>query len=227
MIRESSFFIAVALLVAGVAIAAEPRAYRDPASAPTLSMPTAPRSAQTTLQCWVGVPDNSYVQEELYRYGVAWQLPAGTVMSRIGFWYSGWQDTHGPYPYDLELWDVAACERLRTKTGLWAPDAFDGPAYCEVDLCGEHFGGGGELAILVRPLMARSGTMWPMLLTESTGEQGCVSYFNRLDPTIPPPWQQTACNRSTGVNFLFSLNVNECPVPVTRSSWGSLKAHYR
>ena len=73
------------------------------------------------------------------------QLPAGTLISRIGFWYSGWQAMHGPYPYDLELWDVAACERLWTKPGRWAPDAPDGPAHREVNLCGEHLTGSGSM----------------------------------------------------------------------------------
>ncbi len=225
MIRLILTFV-MACAVATSAISAE-LAYRDVSSTPVFDMPPGATAAQSTYQCWLGAPDNSFIQMPLERYGVGWQLPQGSLLSRVGFIYSGWQDTHGPYPYDLELWNVTTCQRVWTKSGLWAPDAFDGPAYCEVELCGEGLVVGGDMALLVHPLMERSGTMWPMLMTEWGAEQGCMSYVDRLDPQIPPPWQQTSCSRSTGMTFMFSLDINDCPVPTTRRSWGGLKTHYR
>lgn len=215
--------VVLLLLSCGIstAFAGAPGLYRAPASARPLALPAAPRQAESALQCWVGVPDNSYIQFETMRLGVAWTLPAGTHLSRVGFWITGWQEMHGPTPFELELWDMETCTQVWEKPGLWAPDAFDGPTYCEVDLCEDHLVVGGKVGLLVRPMLESMSTMWPMLLTEPSDDRGCESYIANVGS-----WAPTWCERTYG-NFLFRLDVNDCPVPVRTRSWGELKTHYR
>lgn len=189
--------------------------------------PLAPANALTTLRCFTNVDLFGTPQDTLTRFGTGFDLGEGTRVSRVGFWHFGFETIHGPYTYDLEFWDMTTCARLGVVTDLVAADDFMEPKYEEIDVCAAGITLRGRVAFTIWPRTVIGGSSYPVILKRfESSPPGCYGYWATFTPSIPPPYSQVACDRPE-YSFLIQVDINDCPVPAARSSWGRLKIGYR
>jgi len=174
------------------------------------------------LGCDDGYFANAYYQGTDDRLGNQFSFGSGTTLSRVAFAHYGF-GFPGPYNYDIEIWDPTSCTFVTSKDNLIAADAANDIAVEDVDLCSDHIYLAGNLLVMLDPNSCLApNDCYPDLL-----------FDDQLD--VECPW--IINNASTGAicydvapyngPFLLRIEVDNCPVPAKRTSWGELKTLYR
>jgi len=139
------------LLLVGLAVAPAARAadltYKTPRPAPT----KIGAGISTFGQCDNGVLNSAFFEHDDRRYGNSFNFPSGSWLSYVQFAHHGWQTLHGPYDYDIELWDQASCTMVGAANGLTAADAYDSDQVELVNVCAEQIVLSGDVIVAINP----------------------------------------------------------------------------
>lgn len=184
--------------------------------------PVAPASVNSVLGCDDGILYNGYFQGTEDRLGNLFSFAPGTKLSRVGFYHYGF-GTPGPYNYDIEIWDPASCTFVAAKNNLVAADAANNLGFEDIDLCPDNVVLSGDLLVTIDPnTCAAPNDCYPDLLFDDQLDVACPWIINSADSS-------PACFDVSPYSgpFVLRIDVNNCPVPTAKKSWGSIKSMYR
>jgi len=181
-----------------------------------------PQGPRMFYQCDDGNLDNGYYENQYVAYGNAFDVSASPgPLSWISFVHFGWFTLHGPYNYNIRVYDDLTCTQMCLIGPLEAADAYDHDEIEMEDLCTYQCMLTGPSAITVEPLSCYSSTdCYPDLYFDQTGPMdGCDRI---IDINAPD------CTPVLNGDFVLQVTVDECtPVPAEQVNWGTLKAIYR
>ena len=174
------------------------------------------------LGCDDGYFYNAYYQNSDDRLGNAFSFGAGSTLSRVAFAHFGF-GFPGPYSYDIEIWDPASCTFVTSKDNLIAADAANDVAVEDVDLCSDHIFLAGNLLVALDPNTCLApNDCYPDLLFDDQLDVECPWIIN--DASSSPVCYDVAAYNGP---FLLRIEIDNCPVPAKKTSWGELKTLYR
>jgi hypothetical protein len=176
----------------------------------------------TPLGCDDGVEYNAYFQNTDDRIGNVFSFGSGATLSRLSFEHFGF-GFPGPYNYNIELWDPTSCTFVAAKNGLIAQDAANDFVFEDVDLCSDNIHVAGDMIVTIDPnSCAAPNDCYPDVLFDDQLEVFCPVIIN--DASTSP-----ACFDVSPISgpFILRVDINNCPVPAKKTSWGELKTLYR
>lgn len=213
------------LVLAGLCLATSAMAV-DLQKRPSGLIGTAPEMAsQPTLNVILGCDNgnafSAFFQKDNARYGNVFNFPPGSKLTAFEFLHYGFQTLVGPYNYDLELWDWNTCTYIGGVNNLQAADAFASVQAEYENVCNSNLIVSGDVAVTVDANSCFDPTdCYPDVL------------FDDQILVVCPVVVDLDFNVCYGVEdqsgpFIFRVEYNNCPVPVTPASWGKVKVLYR
>lgn len=219
------------LVLAGLCLATSAMAvdlHKRPAGSLGGAMGVTPEMAtQPTLNVILGCDNgnafNAYYQKNNARYGNVFNFPPGSKISAYEFVHYGF-GYPGPYNYDFELWDWNTCTYIGGVNNLQAADAAAALQVEYENVCNSNLIVSGDVAVTVDANScipnANPEDCYPDLIYDDQLYVACPVIVD-LD-----------FNVCYGVEdqsgpFIFRVEYNNCPVPVTPASWGKVKVLYR
>jgi len=195
-----------------------------PGSAHALDLRPSPGPIPVTFRAGLIACDNgfdysSFVQDDSRRFGNEFHFPANAQLSRVEFVHKGYEILHGPYLFDIELWDPETCTFIDSADHLVAGDAFGGSIIEGFDLCPEGLSGSGRVAVVLDANSCYApGDCYPALELDNT-DRDCHWI---ITPAL------SSCVFFPGAgDFLLRIELDACPTGAARPTWGSLKQRYR
>ena len=194
----------------------------------TIGNPTSPRqnhtfSVQTIVGCDDGYLWSSWYQNADDRLGNLFDFGTGAQLSTVAFYHYGWGFS-GPYQYDLEVWDPVSCTQVATvAAGLTALDAAASSVVEVVNACPSDLHFTGVMMVGIHPLTCISATdCYPDLVYDDQTDVFCPVIIGNASTS--PVCYDVSANAGP---FVFRCELDNCPVPAKRATWGQLKSSYR
>jgi len=210
-------------VVAGLLVATSAMAInlqRAPQSASTRA--NRPMDAAATLGCDDGVTWGGWYEGADDRLGNTFNFGSGSTLSRVTFTHYDYS-TVGPYDYDLEVWDPSSCTFASRKAGLVAANSVYTNTTEIVDTCPDALYLSGSMLVAVHPKTCNTPTdCYPDLVYDNQLNVACPVIINNAS-TAPVCYDVS----SYAGPFLLRVDINDCPTPVHRGTWGQLKSVYR
>lgn len=203
-------------LMASLILAASAFAFdqaRTPATNPS------PDFVLAVQSCDNGVDNSAFFQDDAARYGNNFAFGASSLLSAIEFVHNGYGTVVGPYLFDVELWDDATCTFLGSVDNLFAPDAFTGSITSSFNLCAANLSASGSVNVVIDA-------------NSCFNPSDCypdIEFDNQVPPTcqrIVIPATPQCGQSANGGNFLLRVDLNNCPTPASKPSWGAIKVRY-
>lgn len=208
------------LVLAGLAVASTAPAvdFTQKGGAPQGATPTFKVAA--VLLCDNGNQNNAFFQDDLARYGNRFNFGAGSVLTSVEFVHFGFGFA-GPYNYDIELWDATSCTPIASVNNLVAADAAGAPMVESENVCASNIQLTGDVIVAIDANSCLVPTdCYPDVIFDDNLAATCQYVVDATN------FQCIALSGQSGA-FLLRVDTNNCPVPVTPSSWGGLKQIYR
>jgi hypothetical protein len=208
-------FATIASLTASLLLATTAFAFdqaRTPASNPS------PDFVLAVQSCDNGIDASAFFQADDSRYGNNFAFGASSVLSSIEMVHNGYQTVVGPYSFDVELYDDATCTFISSADNLSAANAFSGSITETFNLCSFQLTAAGSVNVTIDANSCFDPT-------------DCYPDVE-FDNTVPPTCQRivtpgpTCVQSSNGGNFLLRVDLNNCPTPASKPSWGAIKVRY-
>lgn len=172
------------------------------------------------LACDNGIYASAFVQQDRRRFGNEFDFPPNAQLSRVEFVHNGQTILHGPYVFDIELWDPVTCTFIGSADQLVASDAYGGPLTESFDLCPLGLHGSGRVAVMIDAnSCAPDDDCYPDLGLDPT-TRDCQWIITPGAPSI------CAFFPSTG-DFLLRIELDACPTGAGEATWGDIKQRYR
>lgn len=150
---------------------------------------------------------DAMTQEASRGYGVVFDLqsyPEGTLET-LDFNYTGRQTLHGPYYYNLQLYDWDADTSIATFDSLTVPDAFDGPAWHQdVSLSSIPVDGVPLIGLFLEPLSGSASDAYPAFSTDGSTPADSGRNYSITAETLSDP---TDLHTTSYGDFLMNLEI--------------------
>jgi hypothetical protein len=171
--------------------------------------------------CDDDVLNTAYYQDQNGRYGNVFTFPAGSKLTTLQFVHYGFSTLHGPYNYDLELWDPNTCTYIGGVNNLSAADAFSTVQIETENLCANNLIVSGTVAVTVDANSCFDPTdCYPDVIYDDQLFVVCPIIIDAIGGVCADVSDQSG-------PFLLRVEYNNCPVPTIPSSWGKVKVLYR
>jgi hypothetical protein len=179
---------------------------------------------RVAYSCDEGFLDNGYFQDNLTAYSNAFAGVVAGPLTTIEYWHYAWFEVHGPYDYNVLVYDEDTCTEICAIGPLQAADAYDHDELESENLCDFGCNVDGNVVVGVQPLtVSPFGYYHPTVYFDQTGA------FDGCDRLVDVASGVGCDTPFMNGDFTIRIAVDECDggTPTETTSWSQIKSEYR